>query len=194
MTRAADWEAVLEAVLTRRSATKLVEPAPGPGELADLIHAAATAPDHGRIRPWRLIVIEGEERVLLGEALREAAVVPEQAHRAAAKPLRAPLLVSIVFCRKADHPKVAEWEQLAAVVAMVQTLLLLLHSRGWGAIWRTGSVIEAPQVLKHLDVSQDERLLGWLYIGTWPQDFRPPAREAIDVHSRITWSRQTGTT
>ena len=122
---------VLDAVLTRRSTPRLTEPAPGRAELIELVQAAATAPDHGRIRPWRLIVLEGEDRALLGEALRDAAADQEQAPRAAMKPMRAPLLLSIVFCPDLDHPTVPEWEQLAAVVAMVQTLLLLLHSRGW---------------------------------------------------------------
>jgi nitroreductase len=184
---------VLEAVLTRRSATRLTGPAPGRDELLELIQAAATAPDHGRIRPWRLIVLEGEDRALLGEALREATPDPAQARRAATKPLRAPLLLSIVFCPEPDHPTVPEWEQLAAVVAMVQTLLLLLHSRGWGAIWRTGTAVEAPQVHKHLGLDESERLLGWLYIGTRPDN--PPARahEPLDVYSRISWPcRATG--
>jgi len=181
---------VLEAVLTRRSSTRLTEPAPGREELLELVQAAATAPDHGRIRPWRLIALEGEDRALLGEALREAAPDPEQARRATAKPMRAPLLLSIVLCPEPHHPTVPEWEQLAAVVAMVQTLLLLLHSRGWGAIWRTGPAVEAPQVLKHLGLDEDERLLGWLYIGTRPTGPPARAREPFDVHPRISWPCQ----
>lgn len=179
---------VLDAVLTRRSTTRLTEPAPGREELLELVQAAATAPDHGRIRPWRLIVLEGQDRALLGEALREAASDPEQARRAALKPMRAPLLMSIVFRPKLDHPTVPEWEQLAAVVAMVQTLLLLLHSRGWGAIWRTGSAVEAPQVVKHLGLDGVERLLGWLYIGTAPDGPPSRAREPFDIHPRISWT------
>jgi len=188
MNRKAGPDPVLEAVLSRRSATRLVEPAPDHKELVELIQAAATAPDHGRLRPWRLIAVEGSDRALLGEALREAAEQPEQARLAAGRPLRAPLLLSIVFCPEADHPKVREWEQLAAVAAMVQTFLLLLHTRGWGAIWRTGAVVEAPQVLKHLGVKEDERLLGWLYIGTPPESSTARARDLLDVSSRIVWS------
>ena len=183
---------VLEAVLTRRSSTRLTEPAPGREELLELVQAAATAPDHGRIRPWRLIALEGEDRALLGEALREAAPDHEQARHAAAKPMRAPLLLSIVFCPDLDHPTVPEWEQLVAVAAMVQTLLLLLHSRGWGAIWRTGAAVEAPQVHKHLGITEDEQLLGWLYIGARADGPAARAREPFDVRPRVRWSRPTG--
>jgi nitroreductase len=178
---------VLDVVLTRYSSMTLIAPPPGRDELIELVQAAATAPDHGRIRPWRLIVLEGEDRALLGDALREATLDPEHGHRAALKPMRAPLLLSIVFCPQLNHPKVPEWEQLAAVVAMVQTLLLLLHSRGWGTIWRTGPAVEATQVIKRLGLDEDERLLGWLYIGTRPDG--PPARahELPDISSRISW-------
>jgi nitroreductase len=182
---------VLEAVLTRRSTPRLTGPAPSRSELLELVQAAATAPDHGRIRPWRLIVVEGEDRVRLGEAMREAATDPDQARRAADKPMRAPMLLSIVFGPDLDHPTVPEWEQLAAVVAMVQTLLLLLHSRGWGAMWRTGTVIEAPQVRQHLGITEGERLLGWLYIGIRIQGPPAPARESFDVATRVSWPDPT---
>jgi nitroreductase len=104
--------------------------------------------------------VTGSERARLGDVLGEAAASPEQARRAAAKPLRAPLLLSIVHCPVPDHPKVPEWEQLAATTGMVTTLSLLLHSHGWASIWRTGASAHAPQVRKHLGVDDDEQLLG----------------------------------
>lgn len=76
---------VLAAVLSRRSAARLAEPAPGRDDLERLVQAAATAPDHGRLRPWRLVPVSGDERVRLGDALGEAASSPEQARRATAK-------------------------------------------------------------------------------------------------------------
>lgn len=184
-------DAVLRAVLSRRSAPRLIEPAPDRAELLELIQAASTAPDHGKLRPWRLIVVDSSERAALGEVLREAAQ-PPQGDRAAAAPLRAPLLVSIVFCPHRDHIKIPEWEQLAAVSAMVQTLLLLLHSRGWGAIWRTGGATSALPVLKHLGIDDSEQLLGWVYIGTWPADLTPPPRPPADVSAHVTWSGRGG--
>ncbi|ORT58563.1 nitroreductase [Streptomyces sp. CB03238] len=176
---------VMEAVLTRRSVTRLDGPAPDDDEMLELVQAASTAPDHGLLRPWRLVMIRGEGRQRLGEALGRAAADPAQAERAAAKPLRAPLLVSIVFCPRPEHPKVPEWEQLAATVSMTHTLHLLLHSRGWGAIWRTGSAIDSPWVRECIGVETTERLLGWLYVGT-PQSAPPaPARRPVDVRAKV---------
>ncbi|WP_405735098.1 nitroreductase [Streptomyces sp. NBC_01537] len=179
---------VLDAVLTRRSAARLTTPAPRREELEHLVQAAATAPDHGRLRPWRLIPVTGDERVRLGHVLSEAAATPDQAHRAAAKPLRAPLLLSIVHCPVPDHPKVPAWEQLAATAAMVATLSLLLDSCGWSSIWRTGTAVEAPQVRKHLGIGDEEQLLGWLYIGTRPKTDTVRERLPLDVRTKISWT------
>ncbi|MCQ9184347.1 nitroreductase [Streptomyces sp. IBSBF 2953] len=189
MTRSAN--PVLDAVLTRRSAPRLTEPAPGRTDLERLVQAAATAPDHGRLRPWRLVAVSGDERARLGDALGEAAETPERSRRAAGKPLRAPLLLSIVHRPVPDHPKVPEWEQLAATTGMVTTLSLLLHSHGFASIWRTGAAIQAPQVHKYLGVDDDEQLLGWLYVGTRCAS-EAAVRRPLDTPPRITW-HTTGT-
>ncbi|WP_431952306.1 nitroreductase family protein [Actinacidiphila sp. bgisy167] len=179
---------VLDAVLTRRSAPRLTAPAPSRADLERLVQAAATAPDHGRLRPWRLVAVTGDERARLGDAFAEAAASPEQARRAVSKPLRAPLLLSIVHRSVPDHPKVSEWEQLAATTGMVVTLSLLLHSHGWASIWRTGQVVEAPQVRKYLGVTGGEQLLGWLYVGTRHDDDTSPKRSPCDISARIRWT------
>ncbi|ARZ71038.1 putative Nitroreductase [Streptomyces albireticuli] len=98
---------------------------------------------------------------------------PADRERTAAKALRAPLLISVVLCPQ-DHPKVPRWEQLAATVCAVQTLILLLHERGWGSIWRTGALADAPPVRRVLGLAGTEQSLGWLYIGT-SDARRPPA-------------------
>jgi nitroreductase len=175
---------LFEAVRTRRSASGLLEPAPDDRELAELVELAMTAPDHAGLRPWRLVVVRGGARVALGAAMAAAEGVPETAAKTAAKPLRAPLLLGIVF-QPREHPKVPEWEQLAAVAAMVTTLELVLHGRGWGAIWRTGRLVDADEVRRVMGVGEGERLLGWLYIGRPdPERSRGP-RPPLSAEGRI---------
>ncbi|WP_214103827.1 nitroreductase family protein [Acrocarpospora catenulata] len=170
----------IQAIVSRRSVARLTAPAPADHELMLLVEKAATAPDHGLLRPWRLIVIRGEARRIVGSAL--AADTGDD--RDAGKPLRAPLLVTIVFQPQAGR-KVAEWEQLAATSAMVQNLSLLLHIRGWGSIWRTGPHLDKPAIREALGLAESERLLGWLYIGTPEPHQRVVRRPSMDVRTRV---------
>ncbi|MGC4807614.1 nitroreductase family protein [Micromonospora sp. DT233] len=164
---------------TRRSGGRITDAAPSDAELGDLLALAMNAPDHAALRPWRLVLLRGAARDRLGAALAAAqgATGPER-DRAAAKPRRAPLLVGIVL-RARPHPKVPEWEQLAAATAVVTHLGLLLHEAGWSSIWRTGPLLDAPPVRAAMDVAAGERLLGWLYVGRpdpgAPRGDRPPA-------------------
>jgi nitroreductase len=172
----------VQAIVTRRSVTRLRSPAPDDSELLSLLRGAMTAPDHGRLRPWRLILLRGEARQVLGAALAKVSGDREARERALVKPMRAPLLVSIVFTPHVPH-RVPEWEQLAAVAAMVQNLSLLLHARRWGSIWRSGKDVDAEAVREALRLAPPERLLGWLYVGT-PDGPRQAPRH-IDGHTPV---------
>lgn len=178
------------AIRTRRSTIRLTAPAPGADELLDLLAAAATAPDHGQLRPWRVIAICGDARARLGEAAAEAAPAAELAERIAAKHLRAPLMLGLVF-QPRDHPTIPRWEQLAATSAMATTLLLLLDARGWGGVWFGGPYPDALQVRKHLDIGDDEQLLGYLYVGTPVPSTPSRSRAAVDVRSKLSWLGDT---
>ncbi|WP_446047639.1 nitroreductase family protein [Streptomyces olivaceus] len=176
---------VMTAVMSRRSARTLIEPAPSDEEFGYLLRAAATAPDHGRIRPWRWVLVRGEGRTALGRCFADGSPAPAtQRYRTESKAHRAPLLATLVFTPAAGH-RVPEWEQLAATSAMTSSLMLLLHARGFGSIWRTGKFTESADVGSLLGLSGDERLLGWLYIGTaeGPQPVR--RRLPDDVSDRV---------
>lgn len=177
---------LVDAVRSRRSVGRLGDPAPSDAQILDLVTDAATAPDHGLLRPWRLIVIRGAAREDLGAALAAGCAADDRVgrERAAGKPLRAPLLLSIVLTPR-DSPKVPEWEQLAATTAMVANLGLLLHDSGFGAIWRTGSVTGSPHVRDLLGLAPGERLLGWLYVGTPNPELTLPPRPPFTPDGRI---------
>src|SRR5262249_47231308 len=124
------------AILTRRSEHYLTEPAPSAQEFAELLAIAAGAPDHGQLQPWRWVLVDGAGRESLGACFAAEASADRVAD-AAAKPLRAPLLASLIFQPRLPH-KVPEWEQLAAASLVNHGMMLLLHARGYGSIWRTG--------------------------------------------------------
>jgi nitroreductase len=156
-----------DAVRLRSSSLPLTDSAPDDAQLAAAVALAAHSPDHAALRPWRLVTIRGDQRLRLGAAL-VAGFGDEPGSRAAdktaAKVLRAPLLLGIVGCPR-PHPKVPQWEQVAATAAMVATLELVLFDAGWAAMWRTGPPATLPEVRAVMGVADDELLLGWLYIG-----------------------------
>jgi len=182
---------VTTALLTRRSEHDLVDPAPGDEEFAYLLKVAATAPDHGLLRPWRWILIRGEAREELGACFAEEAPTDRRS-QAAAKTQRAPLLASLVFTPVQGH-KVPEWEQLAATCTMTRSPMLLLHARGFGSIWRTGTGVRSPRVRQLLTLKDEEDCLGWLYIGTvnaGASRRRRPLGDVSDRLSRLPMRRQ----
>ncbi|MEU8927450.1 nitroreductase family protein [Kitasatospora sp. NPDC048545] len=178
----------MTAVLTRRSEHRLSEPAPGDEEFIYLLNGAAAAPDHGRLRPWRWILLRGTDREALAARLaeeEEKEATAEARERIARKALRAPLKALLVFSPAAG-PKVPEWEQLAATTAVTYGLMLLLHVRGYGSIWRTGRLCESAAAGELLGLRPGERLLGSLDIGTPDRSSGPPVRrENDDVADRV---------
>ncbi|WP_328959403.1 nitroreductase family protein [Kitasatospora purpeofusca] len=166
----------MTAVLTRRSEQLLTAPAPGDDEFRYLLKGAALAPDHGRLRPWRWVLARDAALASVADAL--AAEAPEdQREQVRRKALRAPLRAFLVFTPRLGH-KVPEWEQLAAGSSVTHALMLLLHARGYGSIWRTGRLCSSMAVGELLGVAEGERLLGAVDIGT-PARTAPPTRRPL---------------
>ena len=156
---------VRDAVLRRQSYSKVTEEAPTHEELLPLVEAAASVADHGSMRPWRLIELRGEARERLGQAFVEASgLTGKDAAKLADKPLRASLLIAVVASYKPSH-KVPRWEQEAVASGVAHTLSLLLDEAGWGVFWRTGGHTRSEAVHRMHELSPDEELLGWLYVG-----------------------------
>jgi nitroreductase len=157
-----------EAALNRRSQSKVTDAAPTELELTRLVQAAASVADHSGLRPWRLIALRGAARERLGAAfVATSGLEGKDAAKLAEKPLRAPLLIAVV-CSPRPSFKVPYWEQEAVASGVAHLLSLLLDEAGWGVIWRTGGHTRAPQVAIMHELAENERLLGWLYVGAVP--------------------------
>lgn len=168
--------AVLDAIAARRSISRLVAPAPAGAELDALLAAAQAAPDHGRLRPWRFAVLTGEAKddfgVVLAEAYRRrcAAAGLEPVEAVLAKERiklgRAPLVV-VAACVPLPGA-VPEIEQVVAVGAAVQNLLLSATALGYGSMWRTGDPAYDPFVKAALGLSSEDHIVGFVYLGRVP--------------------------
>ncbi|MTI08754.1 nitroreductase family protein, partial [Curvivirga aplysinae] len=137
---------ILKALNERRSvkADLLVEPAPRGEDLIEILQTGMSAPDHGVIRPWRFTIIDGEDRNKLGDIFAEALQqdkpesTEEDLNNIRAKPLRAPLIVTIWAEITEDHPKVPPAEQIVATSCAAENILLATQAKGFGGVLLTG--------------------------------------------------------
>jgi nitroreductase len=161
----------LEAIETRASAVKLEAPGPSQEDLDRILGSAIHAPDHGRLSPWRLIVMEGAAREILGSAMAELRkrnspdATDEQLESERTKARRAPTI--IVAAAKIDRQhKIPEIEQMLAVAASVQNMFLSAHALGYGVMWKTGDAAYDPIVKTTIGLSADDQIIAFLYVGT----------------------------
>jgi nitroreductase len=185
----------LEAVITRCSVAPafLAEPAPDDAALARILAAGASAPDHGRLRPWRFIVVRGEARARLGTVFAEALrrrdpAAPEAAlEQARGGPLRAPLVIAVAATVDPRHAKIPEVEQILSAGAAVQNMLLAAHAQGYGGKWLTGANAYDEHVKAALGLAADDRLVAFLYLGSI--DGQPPTVPHADAREHaVEWS------
>ena len=161
----------IELLLQRISRPVLENPGPTDEQLDIMFRAALRAPDHARLRPWRFLTVRGKAREALGELMAKVALVdqpdlsPEAIARTRGLPLRAPVLI-LCICPIQEHTKVPPVEQKMSLAAATQNLLLAAHAQGLGAIWRTGAICYHPAMAEGLGLAENEKLLGFVYVGT----------------------------
>lgn len=161
---------LLAGIESRTSAAKLGEPAPTREHLERIINAGLRAPDHGRLRPWRFVVLEGAARAKLGDAMADMlrAKVPDAtADQLAAernKPMRAPVIVAVAA--KITKGKIPEIEQVLAAGAAAQNMFLAANALGYGVMWKTGGAAYDPKVKVLLGLAPEDHIVALLYLGT----------------------------
>src|SRR3954453_20040859 len=163
----------IELLKTRRSVKprEMSGPGPSPADLETILTIGARVPDHGKLAPWRFIVFEGEARARAGEGIAE---VFSQKNPAASQAdieiekkrlMDAPLVIAVVsFAR--PHPKVPEWEQQLSAGASAMNIVTAASALGYGANWLTGWFAFDRDVLDRLGLKRDEKIAGFIHIGT----------------------------
>lgn len=184
---------LLDTLRTRRStpAHKLSDPGPDAATLEDMLRIASRVPDHGKLAPWRFVVIDRAAGARLGETIEAAYVAdnPDAAEEQRASErgrlARAPLVVAIVS-RAAPHPKIPEWEQILSAGAAAQNLMLAAQAHGFGANWITEWIAFDRRVLDALGLAPHERIAAFVHIGT-AQARMPdrPRPELADIVTRL---------
>ena len=184
-------DAALDFLLTRRSrpAKTLTTPVPDRPKLEVMLTAAARTPDHGKLEPWRFIVLEKAALARLAsfvpvraEALEISA---EKAGKAVAQFANADLAVAVISCPKPSE-KVPPIEQVYSAGAVCLALLNSALAAGWGANWLSGwASHDATFAQDGLGLAADETIAGFIHIGT--EKNAPPERPRPDLDNIVEW-------
>lgn len=177
----------IELLLTRRSVAPrlLSAPSPTPDEVRTLLTIASRVPDHGRVIPWRFIVITPEGGARLGELIASTFLtdhpdaLPATIEAERGRLLRAPLVIVIVSSPH-DSPKAPELEQILSAGAAGMSLLIAANAMGYGANWHTEWYAYNRIILSELGLKDDERIAGFVHIGTAIERPGDRARPMLD--------------
>lgn len=177
---------VLRFLARRRSpsAVTLEAPAPSPDELDQLLRLAARVPDHGKLAPWRFVVLEGEGKARFAARL-EALAEGRGDHQAAAKLAKLkipPLCVAVISSPRAGT-SIPDWEQRLSAAAVATTLLYATLAMGYGGNWITDWYAYDAEAKAILGLADHEDVAAFMLIGT-PRE-PPLERERPDVAGRV---------
>ena len=170
----------IELLKTRASNGKLVEPAPDEQSLRIALEAAARAPDHGTLRPWRVHLVRGEARARLGDLMAAAQkrknpnATDDDLDKARKKALRAPLILVVSAIVK-PHPKVPELEQIVCAGTAAHAILLALQA---------GAPAYDLELKQAFGLGSQDALVGFIYAGTAAQPAPTMARPAPEAFTQ----------
>jgi nitroreductase len=179
----------LDLLKTRRSVKpmELTGPGPSPAHIETILTVASRVPDHGKLIPWRFIVIEGDSRLVIGDQIAAAfagdhpQATPDQMEFERKRLARAPLVIAVVS-RASAHVKIPEWEQILSAGAATMSLVFAAHALGYAANWITEWYAYDRRVLERFGLAANERVAGFVHIGTPanpPEDRPRPPLESI---------------
>lgn len=183
--------AAMDFLLTRRSrpAKTLTGPAPTAQELRPILTAAARSPDHGKLEPWRFIVLDRAAMPRLATLVRDRGAVLGKSEEDIAKAAKqyedGQLSVAVVEVRKPSD-KIPAIEQTYSAGAVCLALLNAALASGWGANWLTGWATHDREFISQgLGLADNESIAGLIFLGT--ETSAPPERPRPDIDSITTW-------
>ncbi|GLS84695.1 NAD(P)H nitroreductase [Paraferrimonas haliotis] len=176
----------LELLTQRQSCPRLAEPGPNAEQLALILEAASRAPDHMGLMPWEFVIVEGLGQQRLSDIFVDVAKAnnsDEEGIRKSAKmPTRAPMIIAVI-ARVSEHPKVPAWEQHVSAGCAIMAMQMAAQAQGLGAIWRTGSYSWHPKLKEALAIEGDDKLVGFLYLGT--PAISPKIKPSRDISAKV---------
>ncbi|MDO8318210.1 nitroreductase [Rhodoferax sp.] len=164
---------------------RLAAPGPSDAQVNDMFLAAASAPDHGMVMPWRFVLVPSSRRAVLADAFglalaeRDASATPEQIEQAREKAFRAPFLALAIARLGPSEPDIAPLERMVSVGAAIQNFLLCAHSMGFGSSLTSGQAMHSAALRQLFALTEGEQAVCCINVGTVIK--RKPARLRPDV-------------
>ncbi len=182
---------VMDFLLTRRSrpAKTIVAPYPERDDLLPLLEAAGRVPDHGKLEPWRFMVLQGDALSRLADLTAkrggELQIDPDKLQKNIDQFASAGLIVAVVASPEQSE-KVPEFEQILSVGASCLSLLNAALASGWAANWLSGWMALDREFLdKGLGLAENEFVAGFVVIGS--ESVAPPERPRPDMDKKTEW-------
>jgi len=163
---------VLDIIKARRTIGAMQDKDVSEDAINLMLEAGTWAPNHKKTEPWKFRVFTGDSRVRLGDEMerimkqKTAHLSEEEALKKTTKakkgPLRAPVIIAVAV---SPSGKVPEIEEISAVAAGIQNMLLVAEEQGLATIWRTGEIVYQTELNDFLSLEEDDKLLGLIYVG-----------------------------
>ncbi len=163
---------VLDIIKARRTIGAMQDKDVSEDAINLMLEAGTWAPNHKKTEPWKFRVFTGDSRVRLGDEMerimkqKTAHLSEEEALKKTTKakkgPLRAPVIIAVAV---SPSGKVPEIEEISAVAASIQNMLLVAEEQGLATIWRTGDIVYQSELNDFLSLEEDDKLLGLIYVG-----------------------------
>lgn len=185
-------ESLIAYLKTRRSmpAFQMKEPGPSREEIEEILTLASRVPDHGKLAPWRFIVISGDERQRMSLALSRIAraekpdLGEEMIKVEETRFTRAPVVVAVVS-KAGPHVKIPEWEQLMSAGAVCLNMVISANALGYVSNWLTEWMAYNEKAYEIIGLAPGEKIAGFVHIGS--TDFPVTDRPRPDLAEIVTW-------
>jgi nitroreductase len=173
MTQLNDTSSILAFLKSRKSASAKTMSGPGPSraQLDEMLDIAVRVPDHGKLAPWRFVLIEGDARAKVGEGFAKVWAANNPNHGAeslafqAGLFMRAPVVLAVVSTA-AQHAKIPIWEQQLSAAAVCYNIVLAATAMGFAAQWQSDWVAYDAGAKQVMGIHAAEQVAGLIYIGT----------------------------
>ena len=184
-------KATYDLLMTRRSVRTrdMIGPGPDKKALKKILAAGMRVPDHGKLTPWRFVVLTGNAREKLGKAITDGMIAEFESSEKTAQKMsgfatQAPALIVAIYSPNDSRP-IPEWEQELSMGASCQNMIIAATALGYATQWLTGWASYSKYVAKALKMTQKEKIAGFIFLGNQTENPKERPRPEADDH--ITW-------